>query len=90
MELISFSDFLSNLNLEQKKQFKQYEKISYRIINTTNAIKFNNICLQEHLCPKTIQRSGRMRNSWHGVENQLLQRNKINAERFEELSEIKT
>ena len=46
MEPISFSDFLRNLNIEQKKQFKHYEKISYRIINTTKTIKFNNISLQ--------------------------------------------
>ena len=50
METLNFSDFLQDLDLQCKKLFKSYEKISYKIINATNAIKFNNICLQERLC----------------------------------------
>ena len=49
----------------QRKTFKQYERTSYKIINTTNAIKFNNICLQEHLCPKNI--SFLWDNIMHGI-----------------------
>ena len=53
--MISFGNFNRDLGIEQRKLFKQYEKVSYKLINTTHAIKFNNICLQEHLCPKTIK-----------------------------------
>ena len=41
-EMISFSDFNRNLETEHRKLFKKYEKVSYKLINTTFAIKFNN------------------------------------------------
>ena len=54
MEERTLSDFIRNLNSNLRKSFRHYERLSHKIINTTYAIKFNNICLQEHLCPKTI------------------------------------
>ena len=86
MEERTLSDFIRNLNSNLRKSFRHYERLSLKIINTTYAIKFNNICLQEHLCPKTIIIRGQTKNPWKEVETQLLQRNRINAERMAELN----
>ena len=69
----NFNDFLWNLGTEHRKLFRQYENFSYRIINTTYAIKFNNICLQEHLCPKTIMNSDHQ-NIHHNRHHKKLQK----------------
>ena len=38
----NFTDFIYHLTVEKRKLFKQYERNSYKIINTTHSIKFNN------------------------------------------------
>ena len=45
MEERNLSNFIRNLNSNEKKSFRHYERLSRKIINTTYAIKFNNTCL---------------------------------------------
>ena len=43
---------------DNKSKLRAYEKVCLRIINTKNAIRFNNNCLRERLCPKSIKLLG--------------------------------
>ena len=45
MEERTLGEFIRNLNSNLKKTIRNYERISYRIINTIYAIKFNNISI---------------------------------------------
>ena len=47
-------DFLQNLDPDKTNQFRNYEKVNYKIIEATNSIHFNRNCLREQLCPKSI------------------------------------
>ena len=47
MEERTLGEFIRNLNSNLKKIFRNYERISYRIINTTYAIKFNKINMHQ-------------------------------------------
>ena len=50
--MISFSNFNRDLGIEQRKLFKQYEKVSYKLINTTHAMKFNNVLMVKGCVPQ--------------------------------------
>ena len=72
--------FLKHLTSEQTSKFRKWEGTNIKIINATYANIFNQNCLREHLCPKSIKLSGRTGNPWLGVQNTLLQRIKLNDE----------
>ena len=49
--LMSFGSVLNNLNLEEKKQTRNLEKLSRKLINAKAAVTFNQICLDNNLLP---------------------------------------
>ena len=49
--LMSFGSVLNNLNLEEKKQTRNLEKLSKKLINAKAAVTFNQICLDNNLLP---------------------------------------
>ena len=54
MEERSLRVFLQELTAENKKKLRRYEDSYKRIIDATEAVNFNENCIREKLCPKSI------------------------------------
>ena len=54
MEERRFSIFLRGLSADNKKKLRKYEDSCRRLIDATQAIIFNENCIREKLCPKSI------------------------------------
>ena len=54
MQRNRINEFLDGLTEECKDHFRKYKKFSLKIIDSTQATNFNNICLREKVCPKSI------------------------------------
>ena len=70
-------------NIETKKKLHRIENTSHKVISAELAINFNNNCVREKLCPKSVFRRGLARPSWTGVERTLRQRIKEAEDRLE-------
>ena len=76
--------FLQNLNEDNKRKFRKYETCCLNIINATKATCFNENCIREKLCPKSLKNCGRAKLTWSGVEKILHQRNEDNKKKLKE------
>ena len=65
---------LVNLHPSNKTLFRRFEQINYKHIETVHDLKFNQNCLRERLCPKSIKPNGRHSVTWPLVEKILRQR----------------
>ena len=61
-------------NENTKKKLHKIENLCHKIISAELALIFNNNCIREKLCPKSISRSGPTRHTWTGVERIIRQR----------------
>ena len=84
-EMQSFNAIIHHLSKDNTNKVRKWEQIKMKMINATKANSFNQNCLREHLCPKSIKLSGRRGNSWMGVRNTLLQRIDQNEIKLEHL-----
>ena len=71
------------LSNESKLEFRKYERFSLKEIDASKAIIFNNNCIRERLCPKSIKKHGNAKHNWKAVETILLQRNSENKDLLE-------
>ena len=89
MEERSLRVFLQELTVENKKKLRRYEDSYKRIIDATEAVNFNENCIREKLCPKSIGRCGRAWTRWNEVEKILRQRIREAETRIRENEEEK-
>ena len=82
MEDRNFGILHRRLNEEEKKRFRKYEDSVKKVIDATEAIVFNENCIREKLCPKSIRRSGRAWMRWKEVEKILRQRIRESEDRI--------
>ena len=71
MEERSLNIFLQELTTDNKKKLRKYEDSYKRIVDATEAVNFNENCIREKLCPKSIGRCGRAWTRWNEVEKIL-------------------
>ena len=49
-------NFFQSLTELQKTKLRAYEKVCLKTIDTQNALRFNNNCIGEKLCPETTKK----------------------------------
>ena len=54
MENENPENYFRSLNEQNKTKLRAYERATMKIIDTKNALRFNNNCLRERLYPKSI------------------------------------
>ena len=85
MEEIQLRRFLHNLQHGDKTLFRKYEKTYLSVISTAKAIRFNENCIREQLCPKSLYRGGLTWQKRQKVEDLLRQRNVDYLRRLDDL-----
>ena len=48
------NDFIHSLNCENKKTFFRLKSFNLKIVKAISAVDFNQNCIREHLCPRSI------------------------------------
>ena len=71
------------VNIETKKKLHKIENTSHKVISAELALIFNNNCIRERLCPKSVSTHGNARLPWTSIERTLRQLIKEAEERLE-------
>ena len=89
MDKTELHRFLGNLRYEEKTTYRKNERTYLKVIDTTKAITFNDNCIREKLCPKSLYRGGLTWRKCQMAEDLLRQRNVDNLRRLDELEQQK-